>query len=122
MTDVTFSPTPEGPPSHDESETKAPLSTLAADLIHDGQKLVRKEVQLLRHNVTKELQEMAQAVQRAGAGIYLTLLGVTALAVSVAYLLIEVAGLPTWGSFLIVGGIMSVVGLSLYYWNDSPSK
>ena len=95
------------------TDDRPSLGTLVAGITAEFSALVRGEIALAK----AELRESAKA-GATGAVLFAivgVLLGMVWLLVTwaVVYVLIEVAGLPAWGSFLIVAGFYLLVALIL---------
>jgi uncharacterized membrane protein YqjE len=95
------------------TDDRPSLGTLVAGITGELSALVRGEIELAK----AEMRESAKA-GAAGAALFVVagvLLAMVWLLVTwaVVYVLVEVAGLPTWASFLIVAGFYLVVAIIL---------
>ena len=94
---------------------QASITGLVTGIIHDAEELFKQQVTLLKHEVREDVRKTKESVMAVAAGAVVAALGGLLLCWTVVYLLHEVAGLPLWGSFLIVGGTFAVVGAILLY-------
>lgn len=93
--------TPEGEPS---------IAQLLGDLVGDAQTLIRKEFELARQEVTSEIDRARQGATVLGIGAGIAAIGGIFLLLMVVYLFVEIFNLPFWLSYLIVGGVLAIVG------------
>jgi hypothetical protein len=92
-------------------QNEAPsMTTLVGGIITDAQRLVRQEVALARREMQTELDKAKSAGLGLSVGLGCALLGAIHLTFMVVYLLAEQGHIPLWVGFLIVGGILAVVG------------
>jgi uncharacterized membrane protein YqjE len=88
------------------------LTTLVSGIVHDIQQLVRQEMQLARTEVKQEWDKAKTAAGSLMVGLVLFGMGGVLLSFMVVYL-IALAGVPLWGCFGIVGGLLAFGGLIL---------
>ncbi len=93
-------------------ETQPSMTGLVSGIVSDLQQLIRQEVQLARTEVKQEWDKAKSAASAMAIGAALLLLGVFILCFFLVYL-INLAGVPLWGSFGIVGGGLTILGLLL---------
>jgi len=86
------------------------IAQLLSGIVEDAQLLVRREVDLAKQEVINELDKVKQGATSLGIGIGLAAVGGIMLTLMLVYLLHEVAGLPLWGSYFIVGAILGGIG------------
>jgi hypothetical protein len=92
-------------------QNEAPsMASLVGGIITDAQRLVRQEVALARREMQVELDKAKQASLALSVGLGCALLAAIHLTFFVAYLLNEVAHFPVWAGFLIIGGVLAIVG------------
>jgi hypothetical protein len=111
MTDRINTPAPP-PPAPTAAEGQPSLTSLVSGIVSDLQTLIRQEVQLARTEVKQEWDKAKAAAGAMAVGAGLLLVGGFLLCFFVVYL-INYAGVPLWGSFLIVGGVFALLGLLL---------
>lgn len=101
----------------DRIPTEAPpsMASLLGGIVADIQTLVRQEVALAKVELQREWDKAKTAAGSMAVGAGILALGGLFLCVTVVCILKEVAGLPWWASFLIVGGVLTVLGLVLFY-------
>jgi protein-S-isoprenylcysteine O-methyltransferase Ste14 len=91
------------------------MASLVGGIISDAQRLVRQEVALARREMQVELDKAKGASVALALGAGGAMLGAVFLGLMVVFLLHELGGLQLWASFLIVGGVLAVVGAILLY-------
>jgi hypothetical protein len=84
------------------------MASLVGGLIDDIQRLVRQEIALARREIHNEWTKTKSAAVLLGGGAGVLALGVVLLAVMFAKLVALV--LPEWAGFLIVGGVLAILG------------
>ena len=89
------------------------IAQLAGELIADAQELVRKEVLLAKTEIKEEIDKARQGAISLGIGAAFALLGGLFLIQMVVHLLVWAFAIPLWVSYLIVGGLLAVVGVVL---------
>jgi len=88
------------------------LGELFAELSEKTSTLVKKEIELARHEMTRSATEMARRSAMIGVGGAIAYAGFIVLLIGAAWLL-AMLGLPTWVAFVIAGGIALAVGAFL---------
>jgi hypothetical protein len=101
-------------PENVQSEAPS-MASLVAGIITDAERLVRQEIALARREMQTELDKAKVASISLSIGAGLTMFGAIFLGLMVVFLLHEVGGLPLWASFLIVGGVVVIVGAILLF-------
>jgi hypothetical protein len=96
----------ENPPS---------MASLLAGIVSDLQTLVREEIALAKAEMMREWDKAKTAAGSMAVGAAVLAVGGFFLCVTVICVLAEVAGLPWWASFLIVGGVLTMLGLVLFF-------
>jgi protein-S-isoprenylcysteine O-methyltransferase Ste14 len=97
-------------------QTEAPsMASLVGGIIHDAERLVRQEIALARREMQLEFNKAKEASAALTAGTGVLAIGIVFLGLVVVFLLHELGGLPLWASFLIVGGVLAIVGAILLY-------
>jgi uncharacterized membrane protein YqjE len=95
------------------SSTDQPsLTSLVSGIVHDVQQLVRQEIALARTEVKQEWEKAKTAAGALMAGMVLLAVGGVLLCFMLVYL-INFFGVPLWGCFGIVGGVLALFGLIL---------
>lgn len=97
-------------PEHVHTDSSPSMSSLVGGIVHDAQQLIRQEMTLARREIQQELDKAKTAAVSFGAAVAVLALGAVLLSFMLVYLLSEMAGLPWWASFAIVGGVLAVVG------------
>jgi uncharacterized membrane protein YqjE len=95
-----------------ETATDNPPSTaqLVGGIVDDVRKLVRQEVDLARQELKQQWERAKTAVGSLLIGVSLLIFASFLLSFMLVYILHDLAGVPTWGSFGIVGGVLAAVG------------
>jgi hypothetical protein len=96
------------------TELPPSMASLLGGIVSDVQTLVRQEIALAKTEMLREWDKAKTAAGSMAAGAAILALGGILLCVSVVGVLHEVAGLPWWASFLIVGGVLAVLGAMLF--------
>lgn len=95
-----------------ETNQDARVSTLVGSAIADGQTLIKQQIELAKSELNHSAkQAAASSGMLIGAGV-LAFLGFVFALVAGAYGLVA-AGLPEWAGFLIVAGVLLLVGAIL---------
>jgi uncharacterized membrane protein YqjE len=97
------------------NEPPPSMSSLLGGIASDIQTLVRQEIALAKTEMLGEWDKAKTAAGSLAAGVAVLAVGVFFLCVTVVCVLAEVARLPWWASFLIVGGVLAVLGAVLYW-------
>lgn len=98
-----------------QTESGPGFAELMSGIVHDAQNLMGQQLALFKREVQEDLQKARDAAQSLALASGLMLVGVILLCLMVVYLLHELAHLPLWGSYAIVGGAFVVVGGVLGY-------
>jgi hypothetical protein len=85
------------------------LGELFGELSQQTSMLVKKEIELARHEITRSAGTMARDAAFVGAGAALAYAGLIVLLIGVGWLLASI-GLPEWLAFLIVGAVAVAIG------------
>jgi drug/metabolite transporter (DMT)-like permease len=86
---------------------------LVGGIVSDLQDLVRKEIALARQETLEEIGKLKTAgVALAAAGATLAVGGVL-LVLSLAQGLADLVNWPAWASYVLVGGVLAIVGFIL---------
>jgi hypothetical protein len=86
------------------------VTSLVTGIINDAQELFKQQLALLKHEVREDIHKTALAVASLGAGAAVAVIGGLMLCFMFVQILHEVAGLPQWGSYGIVGAVFLVIG------------
>jgi hypothetical protein len=97
------------------TESPQSMASLLGGIASDIQTLVRQEITLAKTEMLREWDKAKTAAGSMAVGAAVLALGGFFLCVTVVCVLAEVAKLPWWASFLIVGGALAVLGLVLFY-------
>ncbi len=86
-----------------------PLGDLLSDLMRDITTLVRSEMALARAEMGAKMSRVQRHVGAIAAGGVIALVGLFTLAAFLVLVLVR-AGMPAWGSALVVGSALTAVG------------
>lgn len=86
------------------------VAHLVSGIIDDAQRLMVQHAELLKADIRKDLRDAKEAGYSMGIGGALLGGGGLMLLIMAAMLLYELAHLPLWGSFGIVGGVLALAG------------
>lgn len=95
--------------------TEPTLAQLVSDLLDDAKQLLRQELALAKYEIHQEVHKTKVALVSLGIGIGIAAIGGLLLIVMLIHLLNELAGLPLWSCYAIVGGVCAIVGIVLIY-------
>lgn len=113
MADLRARAVGEGQPREPVAEPSN--AQLISSLIADAQTLVRKEFDLAKTEIMDEVGKVRQGATMLGAGLALAAIGGIFLVATVAELLVEAGGLERWLAYLIVGGVLAIIGAIVLY-------
>lgn len=97
------------------TESSPSVASLLGGIVSDLQTLIRQEMALAKSEMVKEWDKAKTAAGSMATGAGVLALGGFFLCVTIVCVLTEVAGLPWWASFLIVGGVLTAVGAALFF-------
>src|SRR5947209_3713642 len=90
------------------------IGALVADIVHDGQKLVRQELMLVRAELQQEWTKAKEASGLFAGGAILVGVGALFIAFALVHLL-ATAGLPLWASYALVALALLGAGAFLLF-------
>jgi hypothetical protein len=93
-------------------EMTRPLTSVMTQVVSDAAYLVQTEIRLARSEISEKLGAAASSGAYIGAGAVLLLPGIFVLLMAIVRWL-EIAGLPTQWGLLLVGGIVTLIGVAL---------
>lgn len=91
------------------------VAELMTGIVHDAQTLLSQQLALFKQEVHEDISKAREAATFLAFASGLVLVGVILLCLMLVYLLHELALLPLWESFAIVGGALTVIGCVLGY-------
>jgi hypothetical protein len=98
-----------------QSTRNGSLPDLVSGIMDDIRTLVRQEIALGRAEILQQINKTKRAAIAVSAGIGAGAVGVLFLLLLVVHLIHEAGGLPLWGSYAIVGGVLVVIGGILFF-------
>lgn len=102
--------------------TDPSIAHLMGELVADAQHLIRKELELARQEVKVEIDKGKQAAISLGIGGAIAAAGGLLLLFMLVHLLTAVFVIALWISYLIVGGILLIIGLVLLQMGRSDAS
>ncbi len=97
------------------TENPPSMASLLGGIANDLQTLMRQEIALAKTEMLREWDKAKTAAGSIAAGVAVLALGGLFLCLTVVSVLHEAIPLPWWASFLIVGGVLTAVGLALFF-------
>jgi hypothetical protein len=97
----------------DQVHTDSPptMTALVQGIVNDAQQLIRQELTLARAEIKKDWKDLKEAGAALSVGGVLSLLGGIFMLLMVVFLLHEAGGIERmWVCYLIVGGVVGIVG------------
>lgn len=91
------------------------MTELVSGIIHDAQTLLSQQLTLFKQEVKEDFQKARDGAQFLALAAGLMSLGVFLLCLMGVCLLHDFAGIPYWGGFAIIGGVLVVLGGGLAY-------
>ena len=91
------------------------VTSLVRGIVTDAQELFRQQIALFKAEFKEDMRKTREAALSLVAGAGITFFGVLLLLFAVVHLISWASGLPEWGSFAIVGGVVLAVGLGMIY-------
>jgi hypothetical protein len=91
------------------------LSELVTGIVKDVQELLAQQLKLFKEELSADFRKSKEAAVSLAFGGGALLLAVGLLCLMLVYLLHEVATLPLWACFGIVGGVLAVLGGALVF-------
>jgi hypothetical protein len=96
-----------------QTSSEPSVTALVAGILHDGQELLKHQLTLFKTEVREDLRRTREAATSLVVGGGFLFVGSVLLGLMLVFLLHELAGWPLWASFLLVGGIVAVLGGAL---------
>lgn len=100
------------PPSDTQqtAQDNTSIAKLMGELVADAQELAHKEVKLAKQEVRAEINKAIQGLISLSAGIAVAAIGGLLLIIMFVHLLVDLFAIEFWLSYLIVGGVLAVIG------------
>src|SRR5262245_5136717 len=97
------------------TDTPPSMASLLGGIVNDVQTLVRQEIALAKSEMIREWDKTKIAASELAVGAVVLAIGVLWLCLALVAVLHEVAGLPWWASFLILGAVFTGSGAVLFW-------
>jgi uncharacterized membrane protein YqjE len=99
-----------------QSQTDPSFSSLVQGIVQDFQNLIRQQLHLFKVEMENDLKRTRNASLPLAAGGIVLFVGTLVLAIGLGELLHWAApDLPRWAAYVIVGGVITVLGGALAY-------
>lgn len=95
------------------SDTEFSIARLMGEMVADAEHLFRKEIELARHEMRVEVSKAMQGLISLGIGVAVTAVGGLFLLFMLVSVLVEAFAIELWVSYLIVGGLLTIIGIIL---------
>jgi len=96
-----------------EKSGQAEVTTLLKEIVHDTERLIGQHFELLRSELKQELRQAKDAAVSMGAGAGLVATGGILGTLMAVHGLHKATGLPLWGCYGLVGGLLGAAGAGL---------
>lgn len=101
-----------------KSEAEPGLAALVGGIVSDAQKLIEQQFTLLRREIEGEIRQAKTAAISLAVGAGLSVAGGMFVLLTVAHLVHTSTGLPLWGCYALVGGLLVGAGAALLYYGS----
>jgi membrane protein len=102
--------------AHGSQPTNEPsLVQLLGGLVNDASALMRQEWALAKYEVQRELRKVKVVALSLSLGIGITAIGGLLLLIMLVHLLDALTGVPLWGCYGLIGGVLALMGGVLLY-------
>jgi len=99
-----------------ETDHGPSITGLVTGIVNDAQELIKQQMTLFRHELQVDMRKTKEGALSLGAGLGVACIGGILLAFMLVHLLQALApGLPLWGCYGLVGGVLVVLGGVLCY-------
>jgi hypothetical protein len=102
-------------PDSSPHSTEPSLASLLGGIINDAKDLLLHEFTMAKLEVQDELRKTKTAAVSLGVGVGIAAVGGLLLLLMLVHGLHALTGLPLWGCYGIVGGVLLAVGLMFLY-------
>jgi uncharacterized membrane protein YqjE len=97
------------------------ISELVTGVVDDAQEVIKQQLNLFKAELVNKAKDTAFAAVPLMAGICCVFISIICLAFAVAYGLAS-SGVPLWGSFAIVSGVLLIAAAALALWSKTLFK
>lgn len=103
------------PLSNNTANADSTMTQLVSGIAEDAQQLIRQQYQMFRAEIREDIKRTLSAVKFLSVGAACCLIGMLFLVVSFPFLVNWLFSLPSWAGWMIIGGLMLLVGgIALY--------
>jgi len=92
------------------TENQQSLTSLVSGIVNDAQELMKQQLNLFKAELQADLKKTREAAVSLAVGVGIASVGGLMLCWALAYLVNWAFNWPTWGGFLLVGGLIAVLG------------
>jgi putative superfamily III holin-X len=104
-----------------DTENPHGLTELANGVMDDAQEIIKQQFNLAKVELEHKASDIAWAASPLIAGILVLFVAITCLAFALAYGLAS-QGMPLWGGFTVVGGVLLIAAACLAWWSKALFK
>jgi arginine exporter protein ArgO len=94
-------------------ETGQSVAALLTGIVNDAQELIKQQLALFKHEMKQDINRLKEVALSLALALPCVLVGGLLLILMLVSMLHELAQLPWWGSFGIVGGALFIIGAGL---------
>lgn len=102
-------------PDDIQTTGEASVTSLVRGILNDAQELFRQQIALFKSEFREDMRRTREAAISLVAGAAVAFFGVFLVLFGLVYLLSWATNMHLWVSFLIIGGLVLVIGLGLLY-------
>jgi inner membrane protein involved in colicin E2 resistance len=96
-----------------QTSSEPSLTSIVSGIIHDFQDLIKQQMDLFKTEVAADIRKTKDATAALALGASALFVGIVFLCLMVVELLHQFASFPYWASYLLVGGVIFVIGAIL---------
>ncbi len=98
-----------------QKASKPSVTLLVHELINNTKQLLLRELELAKHEIGEGLRKTKSVATSLGIGIAVAGIGIILLVLMLVHLLHAVTDIPLWGSYGIVGGLLTILAGGVLY-------
>jgi len=106
-------PSPTTPAAAAAPVTQQSVTQLVTGILDDAQRLAKQQIEMLKSEFHEDIRRTKRALEFSSLGIVTLTIGGMSLVFGLVWLLHEQWQFSMWGSWLIIGGLFTAVGITL---------